>query len=77
MESKQRNFMTDEEKGYHCPMDGTAADDFLCRKDCPYYHTKCIAFGSEGKRKAEEWEKKTANDMKSVKRHFCFIVIQA
>lgn len=56
MESKQRNYMTEEEKGYHCPADGTESDDFLCQKDCPYYRTKCIVYGKEGKKKARQWK---------------------
>ena len=42
-------FMTDEEKGYHCP-------DGPCN-ECPYLKTLCIVHSSAGRKKYKEWEK--------------------
>ena len=42
-------FMTDEEKGYHCPDN--------CPQ-CPYQDTLCIVFSAKGRRNYRAWEKK-------------------
>ena len=54
-----KNYMTETEKGYHCP----AGCGPCLTTRCPFYNSMCIIFSVAGRKKAERWRKEHYSEL--------------